>query len=255
MPVSDKVKATAGIGNAKVDTYIKEVKVRQGKSISGEVYVLGGEAEQKIEGVYLSVMTSVLTKKDDQKIMQEVEIQRVKVSEPFTITPNGEKTIPFSFFLSLEAPMTVKRIEVWLKTILDVAFQCDPRDKNYIQVIGTEAAERVLSAVQQLDFSIKKAVNLKSRRTYSGVIQEFEFYAGGSFKKGFEELELVLISDSAGTAAYFQLAPNGIGETNLLAKAMDKNDPELSLHYRYGDVPAINVVANHVQELLLRKLR
>lgn len=255
MPVSDKMKASAGIGNAKVDTYIAEVKVRQGNPISGEVYVLGGESEQTVKGVYLSVMTSVSTKKADKKMIQEVEIQRIKVSGNFTIASNEEKTIPFSFHLSPEVPMTVKRIEVWIKTKLDVDFQCDPRDKNYIQVIGTEAAEKILSAVQQLDFSIKKVTNLKSHRTSSGVIQEFEFYTGGRFKRDFEELELVLLSDSVGTHAFFRLAANESGEKHLLAHTLDKAEPELALNYRYGDVPASNVVENHVHDLLLRKVR
>ncbi|WP_186725596.1 sporulation protein [Planomicrobium sp. CPCC 101110] len=255
MPVSDKIKASAGIGNAKVDTYIEEVKVRQGTPISGEVYVLGGESEQTVKGIYLSVMTSVLTKKAGKKTMEEVEVQRIKASGKFTVASNEEKTIPFSFYLTPETPMTVKRIEVWIKTKLDVDFQCDPRDKNYIQVVGTEAAEKILFAVQQLDFSIKKVTNLKSHRTSSGVIQEFEFYTGRRFKRDFEELELVLLSDSLGTAAFFKLAVNEIGKKHLLAHSLDKAETELVLNYRYGDVPAHNVVENHVYDLLLRKAR
>ncbi|WKA53083.1 sporulation protein [Planococcus shixiaomingii] len=255
MSFFDNVSSSAGTENAKVDTYITEAKVKQGSTVSGEVYVLGGESEQHIKGVYLSVMTSVLIEENNKKSMEDVEIQKVKVSEPFTIAPKEEKTISFSFILSPETPMTVKRVEVWFKTTLDVSFECDPRDKNYIHVVGTEAAEKILDAIQQLDFPIKRVVTLKSRRTYSGVVQEFEFYTGGNFKKNFSEMEMVLISDSTGTTAYIELDRHEKETKDLIANTIDRDEAKLFLHYRYSDVPSVDEITNQLQDLLLSKVR
>lgn len=249
--MNDKLNTSSEVGNAKVDAYVTQSKIKQGSTLSGEVYIVGGEAEQEINGVYISVMTSVLVEENGKKSIQDVEIQRFKASEGFTISPKEKKSIPFSFILSPETPMTVKRIEVWLKTMLDVPFECNPRDKDYIHVLGTEAAEKILSAVQQLDFAIKKVTNLKSRRTYNGVIQEFEFYAGGEFKKHFSEMELVLLSDGSGTTAYIEVGPEAEGTKGLLAQALDQNESKLFLHYRYGDIPSVEKISNHLHDLLL----
>lgn len=251
MNIFENLKSGNLTANAKVDTYIKEARVRQGSSISGEVYVVGGKEEQKVKGTYIAVMTSIMVEENNVFSLQEVELQRVKVSEHFTIMPNEEKTIPFSFILSPETPMTVKRVEVWLKTTLDVSFECDPRDKNYIHVIGTEAAEKLLSAIQQMDFSIKKVINIKNRRTYSGVVQEFEFYPGSNLKKGLSELEMVILSNSVGTSAYFKLNQEETGRKNLLAHSIDSDEAKLLLHYGYNDVPTEEEIYIQLHDLLL----
>ncbi|WKA50803.1 sporulation protein [Planococcus liqunii] len=253
MSIWETLRASAGDGNAKVGTSIAKAKVYQGSSISGEIYVIGGETEQEIKGAYIFVMTNVLVEEGGRKALEEVEIQKLKISGAFTIGPREEKTIPFAFELSRETPMTVHKVDVWLKTMLEVTGKNNLREEHDIHVFGTEAAEKILYAVQEMDFPLKKVVNVQSRRTNSGVLQEFEFYPNKKFKRRFSELELVLISDQAGTTAYIQLDKEERQTKDLLARELNGKETILTLHYPSSNVPGVDAIARQLHDLLLGK--
>ncbi|MEF1229208.1 sporulation protein, partial [Vibrio fortis] len=44
-----KLKASLGIGAAKVDTVLDNIEVFQGGELSGNVHILGGDVEQQID--------------------------------------------------------------------------------------------------------------------------------------------------------------------------------------------------------------
>ncbi|MGI2326859.1 sporulation protein [Planococcus sp. YIM B11945] len=255
MSFFDKVKASAGIGNAKVDTIVNGASVKQGGQVAGEVRILGGAVEQQINAIYLAVETSVLIEHDDRKYRQDMEIQRHKVSEGFVIGAKEEKVIPFSFALSYETPMTVGKTEVWLNTVLDVPFAVDPKDRDYLQVGGTDAAETLLAAVQQLGFTTKAVTNLKSRQTKSGVVQEFEFYPGSDFRRHFSELELLLLSDATGTSVYIEMDHKAKGLGGLLAQALDMDESRLSIRFSRNDMISTSKAAQEIREVLLSNVR
>jgi sporulation-control protein len=255
MSFFDKVKASAGIGNAKVDTRLFETAVRQGGLVTGEVLIVGGAVEQHINAITISVETSVLVEQDDRKYRQDQEIQRVKVSDALTIGAKEEKTLPFSFNLSYETPMTMGKKEVWLDTAMDVSFAVDPKDRDYLEVAGTEAAETVLAAIQQLGFTLKSASNLKSRQTKSGVVQEFEFYPGSDFRKHFSELELIFLSDASGTTVFIEMDHKAKGLGGLLAQALDMDESRLSIHFDKRSAADVSKVAYQLREVLLNNTR
>ncbi|MGI2326858.1 sporulation protein [Planococcus sp. YIM B11945] len=253
MATFDKVRSSAGIGNAKVDTYVHEARVKQGETVSGDIIIVGGENEQPINAIYVSLMTSVVVEQNGKRAMENFEIQRVKVSDSFSINPGEEKTVPFAFDVSLQTPLTVKRIEVWLKTALDVRFECEPKDNDLINVTGSETAKNILMALQQMDFAIKRVFNIKSRITESGIVQEFEFYAGGDYQKNFKELELVMIQNMNGVTVFIS-TDNGESERTLfLAQRIRRDDPLISVHY--NDVPSVETVAEQLHDLFVNKSR
>lgn len=218
MSLLETLRASAGTGNAKVGLYVAKAKVSQGDWVSGQVHVFGGEAEQKIDGVTISVMTAVFVKEGERKYMQDEEIQKHRLTDSFTIAPKEERTFPFSLKLSPETPMTIHKVDVWLKTVLETEKAPAASDEHDIHVMGTEAAEKILTAMQKLDFLLKKVVNIRSDLTHSGVVQELEFYPNQKFKRHFNVLELALISDNTGTTAYIKLVREGKKRKTFLAK-------------------------------------
>ncbi|TWT25891.1 sporulation protein [Planomicrobium sp. CPCC 101110] len=255
MSFFDKVKASAGIGNAKVDTRINTPKVKQGGQVAGEIVIKGGSVEQPINSISISIETSVLVEQDDRKYRQDFQIQHVKVSDALTIAAKDEKVLPFSFALSYEIPMTIGKNDVWLDTVLDVPFALDPKDKDYIEVAGTEAAEKVLAAIRELGFTLKSAANLKSRQTKSGFVQEFEFYPGPDFKKHFTELELIFLSDTTGTTVYIEMDHKAKGLGGLLAQALDMDESRLSVRFEKRDSASVSEVARKLRDTLLKNVR
>ncbi|TWT14353.1 sporulation protein [Planomicrobium sp. CPCC 101079] len=255
MSLFDKVKASAGIGNAKVDTRISNSTAKQGGQVAGEVVIKGGSVEQQINSISISVETSVLVEHDDRKYRQDFQIQRVKVSEALTIGAKEEKVLPFSFTLSYEAPITTGKSEVWLDTVLDVPFAVDPKDKDGIKVAGTEAAEKMLAAIQELGFTLKSVTNLKSRQTKSGLVQEFEFYPSPDFRKHFTELEVIFLSDTTGTTVFIEMDHKAKGLGGLLAQALDMDESRLSMRIEKRDTSSVTELARELRDVLLRNVR
>lgn len=255
MSLFDNIKARAGIGNAKVDTRIHEVKVRQGGLVTGEVVIKGGSVEQEINAISLSVETTVLVEQDDRKYRQNQQIQRIKVSDALTIGTKEEKTLPFSFTLSYETPMSIGKNEVWIDTVVDVPFALDPKDKDYLEVTGTELAGKVLEAIQQLGFTLKTAANLKSRQTKTGLVQEFEFYPGQDFKRHFTELEVIFVSDVSGTTVYIEMDHKAKGLGGLLAQALEMDESRLSIHWEQRNKSSVSEIAQELRDVLLQNIR
>ncbi|ETP68017.1 hypothetical protein G159_14475 [Planococcus glaciei CHR43] len=237
MSLLETLRANAGTGNAKIGLHILKAKVRQGDMVSGQVYVIGGEAEQKIDEFTISVMTTVSVNEGERKVMQDAEIQNCSLTNSFRILPKEEKTVPFSLKLSPETPLTIHKVDVWLKTALKTERGKEEIDEHDIHVVGTEAAEKILAALHELDFPLKKAANIRSDLTHSGVVQELEFYPSHKFERHFTVLQLALISDSVGTTAYIKLVREGKNQKHLLGHKTQGADSKTLLHYRYGNVP------------------
>ncbi len=255
MSFFDKVRASAGVGNAKVDARVENSTVKQGGPVNGEVLIVGGSVDQKVNGLYISVMTQVIVEQDDRKFLQDTEIQRIKVSDTFTIAAKEEKSLPLSFILSPEAPMTQGKSQVWLKTVMDVPFAVDPKDKDYLTVNGSESVEAVLAAVKQLGFSVKKITNLRSRKTASGVIQEFEFHPGSEFRSHFSELELFFISDQTGVTVYVEMDHKAKGLGGFLASAMDMDESRITMRFDNSRAGNVSQIATDIRETLLQHSR
>jgi len=251
MSFFERFKASAGTENANMGISVAKAKVRQGSLVSGSIYIKGGGTDQKINGVYLSVLTSVLVGEADRKAMQDAEIQKLQVSEAFRLAAHEEKTIPFSLELSPETPITIHKVDVWLKAVLDPPLDEEPTYD--LHVIGTEAAENILIAIRELDFPIKKVINAESRRTASGVLQEFEFFTNQRFKRQFSEMEVVFLSDKEKTTAHIRLDREERTTENLLARQMDEQESKLILQYLHNEVPGVDEMTHQLQDLLKRK--
>jgi len=253
MSLFENLRASAGTGNVKIGLHLLKAKVRQGDLVSGQVYVIGGEAEQKIDEVTISVMTTVSVNEGERKVMQDAEIQNYSLTNSFRLLPKEERTVPFSLKLSPETPMTIHKVDVWMKTALKTERGKEVVDEHDIHVVGTEAAEKILTALHELDFPLKKAANIRSDLTHSGVVQELEFFPSHKFERHFTILHLALISDSVGTTAYIKLVREGKNQKHLLGYKTQGTESKTLLHYRYGNVPDTKEICLQLLHLLARK--
>ena len=67
MSVFNKVLASVGIGAATVDTKLESEQVVPGEEIKGIVEIQGGNVEQQINEIYLSINTQYVKESNDQK--------------------------------------------------------------------------------------------------------------------------------------------------------------------------------------------
>tara|TARA_Y100001956_G_C4125392_1_gene189768 strand:+ start:1712 stop:2455 length:744 start_codon:yes stop_codon:yes gene_type:complete len=199
-----KLKASLGIGAAKVDTVLESMSVFQGETLKGTVHIQGGDVEQQIDAINLKLCTEVKVESDDSVSYQDFIIGKLQAVQPFTIQPGENKQVPFELKLDDETPITAlnalkNQCHVWVETTLDIDFAIDPKDRDFVEVKPLPVAFRVISAIEQAGFSMVKADVEKGHlrgsnfSSKSGCYQEIEFRNNGFINK--KEIELSFILD------------------------------------------------------------
>ncbi|MBM7606990.1 sporulation-control protein [Lysinibacillus composti] len=229
MSFFNKVLASIGIGAAKVDTKLEKSSYVAGETVRGEVEVYGGNIDQQIDTIYLTLYTTYIKEVDDNKFTATSPIQKYRVSEPFTIQGNETKIIPFSFVIPIDAPITIGATSVWVTTELDIRSGADAKDKDFIEIRPSRIATAVLEEVQQLGFRLSKADCEQASRRFRGhypFVQEFEFVPySGLFRGRLDELEVVFLSQTEQSAELLlQVDRKARGLGGFLAEALDADE-------------------------------
>lgn len=242
MSFFNKMFASIGIGSAKVDTKLERDTLAPGEEVRGVVEIQGGNIEQSIEAIYLTLNTSYIIEKDDKKFHQTGQIDKFKLTEPFTIRPNERKQIPIAFRLPSDTPLTIGRTKVWVATGLDVKNAVDPTDTDYLRVVPNRLMESVLNAVSDLGFRLREAdceqapYRLRRRLPF---VQEFEFVpVSGAFRGRLDELELVFFPNSTDSMEIMmQVDRRARGLGGLFAEALEMDETNVRLSVSSTDIP------------------
>lgn len=199
-----KLKASLGIGAAKVDTVLDSMSVFQGETLKGTVHIKGGDVEQQIDAINLKLCTEVKVESDESTSYQDFIIGKLQAVQPFVIQPNETKQVPFEFRLNDETPITALNVlknlcHVWVETTLDIDFAIDPKDRDFVEVKPLPVVSKVLSAIEQAGFAMVKADVEKGHlhggnfSSKSGCYQEIEFRSNGFINR--KEIEVSFILD------------------------------------------------------------
>lgn len=229
MSLFNKLFSSIGIGSARVDTKLTTDQLRAGEKVTGVVEIVGGNMEQQIDAIYLSLMTTYIKESNDRKINKQAIIEKIKIVEPFMIGSNARREVPFSIVLPLDTPATLGRTKVWIHTGLDIKNAIDPSDKDYISVSPSPLAAGVLNAIYDLGFSLRKvdceAAPYRLRRRLP-FVQEFEFVpTSGSYRGRLDEVEVMFFPQSEHKLEIImQVDRRARGLSSLLAEAMDMDE-------------------------------
>lgn len=241
MSFFNKVLASIGVGAAKVDTKLEKSSYFAGETIRGEVEVYGGNIEQQIDSIYLTLYTTYIKEVDDHKYTATAPIQKYKVSEPFTIQGNETKILPFTVTLPVDAPITIGNSRVWVATELDIRSGLDATDKDFIEIRPSKIASEVIEEIQQLGFRLRKAeceqASYRYRRNYP-FVQEFEFVpVSGVFRGKLDELEIVFLSQTESSVEILmQVDRKARGLGGFLAEALDVDESHVRLTISQQDL-------------------
>ncbi|MGF1756242.1 sporulation protein, partial [Vibrio makurazakiensis] len=197
------LKASLGIGSAKVDTILDSVEVFQGGTINGQVHILGGDVEQQIDAINLVLCTEVKVETEDSTSYENFALGRIQAVEPFVIQPGETKQVPFHLKLNDETPVTAlnalkNQSHVWIETTLDIDFAIDPKDRDFVVVKPLPVVQKVISAIEASGMAMVKADvekgYLKGNHfaSRSGCYQEIEFRSGGFVNTKEIELSFIL---------------------------------------------------------------
>jgi sporulation-control protein len=242
MSFFNKVFASVGIGSAKVDTKLEKDTLTAGEQVRGVVEIQGGNVDQRVDEIYLSLYTTYVKESDDKKYTVSAMIDRFRVAESFTIKPNERKELPFSFQLPLDTPISLGRTKIWVQTGLDIKNAVDPTDKDYIKVVPNALISAVFQAVEDLGFRMREAdcqeasYRLRKRLPF---IQEFEFIpTSGPFRGKLDELELVFQPSSNDQMEVFmQVDRRARGLGGFLSESLGTDETNVRVVVSKSDIP------------------
>ncbi len=235
-----KILASVGIGNAKVDTKLNRSHYTAGDVLNGVVEVTGGNTAQEVDTIYLTVYTTYIREVNDSKQTANAAIARFQVSQPFTIGSGEMKSIPFSFTLPHTTPISAGKTKVWVQTELDIKMAIDPTDKDYIEVSPAPLANEVLAAMKRLGFRLRKVDCEKAPAriaTPHVFIQEFEFTATNpSYRRHLDEVEVTFINQSPHSVdVLLQIDRRARGLGGFLAEALEMDESYTRLTFTDRD--------------------
>ncbi|NLX91973.1 MAG: sporulation protein [Firmicutes bacterium] len=244
MSLFKKVLASVGIGGAKVDTKLERDTLAPGDIGRGIVEIMGGNLEQSIESIYLSLNTTYMKESNDKKYSVKACIDSFKIANAFTIKAGERKEIPFSFRLPLDTPLTIGRTKIWLATGLDIANAVDPTDNDYIRVVPNSGMSAILTAIEDLGFRLREAEceqAPKRMRRRLPFVQEFEFVpVSGRYKGRLDELEVVLLPNAGGDIEVFmEIDRRARGLAGLLSEVLSTDESNIRFVVSANDMPHI----------------
>lgn len=240
----DKLLSSIGIGAAKVDTRLAKKSYTVGETIEGEVFIKGGKNEQDIDNIYLTLMTDYVVEVDDKKVRRSVALDKILLTERFTIASNEEKVVPFQIKVPYEAPVTMGSTRVWIQTGLDIKMAIDPQDKDFLEIKPHQLVREFIDAAGRLGFRLRQ-VDCEKTPSYfrNGLpfVQEFEFKAtSGEFARKLDELEAVFQLTENEARVLLQIDRRARGFSSFLAESLNMDESFVKFTFNKSDIGTLD---------------
>ena len=202
-----KVMASFGQGGATVDARILDRHVRPGGTLHGEVMLTGGQVDQEVEslGVTLLARVEQESKNGDTPTVVDLPFQNVHLAGKELVRANAQIKVPFEIQMPWETPVTtvfgkyLTGMAVGLQTNLNLArTMVDPQDVDAIPIEPVPAQHRILDAMSRLGFQFRSANLVKERMDGADqqlpFFQEINFAPSQNFAKVFNEVSVTFLA-------------------------------------------------------------
>jgi sporulation-control protein len=174
-----KVMASLGQGGATVDARILDRLVRPGGTLHGEVILVGGQVEQEIESLSVTLLARV--EEGSEGETTDLPFQNVQLAGRELVRAGAQIKVPFEVQMPWETPVTtvfgkyLTGMAVGLQTNLNLARTVvDPQDVDAIPIEPVPAQHRILDAMSRIGFQFRDANLVKNR--IDGVDQQLPFF-------------------------------------------------------------------------------
>lgn len=202
-----KVMASFGQGGATVDAQIIDRHVRPGGTLRGEVLLAGGQVDQEVESLAVTLLARVEEGGDNgrEPVVTDLPFQNVHLAGRELVRAGAQIKVPFEVQMPWETPITtvfgkfLTGMAVGLQTNLNLARTVvDPQDVDAIPIEPLPAQHRLLDAMSRLGFQFRSAGLQKER--IDGAEQQLPFYQeinfapAPNFAKVFNEVSVSFLA-------------------------------------------------------------
>jgi len=174
-----KVMASFGQGGATVDARILDRHVRPGGTLHGEVILVGGQIDQEVESLAVTLLARVEHGAEGETT--DLPFQNVQLAGKELVRAGAQIKVPFEIQMPWETPVTtvfgkfLTGMAVGLQTNLNLAKTVvDPHDVDAIPIEPVPAQHRILDAMSRIGFKFRDANLVKNR--VDGVDQQLPFF-------------------------------------------------------------------------------
>ena len=252
-----KLKARVTGGGTTVETTLRDPNVRPGETVEGEIHIVGGEVEQAIEYLAVSLTARVEVETDDGEHAANIDVAQQKVTGQWELRPGEEHRHPFALTLPVETPFNVYRgqavpgVTLGLRTELEIAKSVDKGDVDPLQVHPLPAQEQILDAFLALGFRFKTA-DLE-RGTLPGAtlpfFQEVELMPSQQYRGQLNELELTFLSRADATEVILEADKPG----GLFSEGRDAFRRFSVDHAEIARLDLQGLLQHHLQEIARKR--
>jgi sporulation-control protein len=202
-----KVMASFGQGGATVDARILDRNVRPGGTLRGEVLLAGGQVDQEVESLGVTLLARVERESTNggEPSVVDLPFQNVHLAGKELVRAGAQIKVPFEVQIPWETPITtvfgkyLTGMAVGLQTNLNLSrTMVDPQDVDAIPIEPVPAQHRILDAMSRLGFQFRNANLVKER--VAGADQQLEFFQEinfgppPKFDKIFHEVSLTFLA-------------------------------------------------------------
>ncbi len=198
-----KVMASFGQGGATVDARILDRHVRPGGTLHGEVLLVGGQVDQEVESLAVTLLARV--EKGETGETTDLPFQNVQLAGSELVRAGAQIKVPFEVQMPWETPVTtvfgkyLTGMAIGLQTNLNLSKTVvDPQDVDAIPIEPLPAQHRILDAMSRLGFQFRSAGLVKERLDGADqqlpFFQEINFAPSPGFAKIFEEVAVSFLA-------------------------------------------------------------
>jgi sporulation-control protein len=202
-----KVMASFGQGGATVDARILDRHVRPGGTLRGEVMLTGGQVDQEVESLAVTLLARVEHESTNggEATVVDMPFQNVHLAGKEMVRAGAQIKVPFEVQMPWETPITtvfgkfLTGMAVGLQTNLNLSRTVvDPQDVDAIPIEPVPAQHRILDAMSRLGFQFRSANLVKERLDGADqqlpFFQEINFTPSPNFAKVFHEVAVTFLA-------------------------------------------------------------
>jgi sporulation-control protein len=205
--VFKKLLGAIGVGGPSVDTVLADGPVLPGGTVTGQVHLQGGSSTAEVEQIVLELVARVEAESHDEEHEGAVVFERVSVGGGFRLSEGEQRSIPFSFALPWETPVTELHAQplgvvLGVRTELQIAGARDKGDLDPLRVGPLPVQEAVLEALGQLGYEFRSADlelgHIHGTGQQLSFYQEIELAPPAQYAHVVNEVELTFLASPAG---------------------------------------------------------
>jgi len=215
-----KLLSSIGIGSATVDTILPAETIRPGETVRLRVEMVGGDAEQTIDGMYFRLEA-------EAEGVEEITVDEYVVEEGLTLQSGAERTRYVDVDVPLWTPLTLGETTVWLETGLDIDWAVDPTDSDALEVVPEQFVAALLDAVDALDFAFEgTSVERVPWVDDAPFAQKLRFRPDGQFRQSITDLVVTVVPRGDDVRLFVEIDQR---DTAAEQSGMDFNEQEVSM--------------------------